>query len=101
MHSSKYLGAYAAAFILIAAALPASASARTMTSGMSGTDVKALQTQLSAKGYLSATPNGHFGPATLAAVKKFQCAQGIVCSGSSYGADMPVNSFTSFARAFT
>ncbi len=85
MHSSKYLGAYAAAFILIAAALPASASARTMTSGMSGTDVKALQTQLSAKGYLSATPNGHFGPATLAAVKKFQCAQGIVCSGSSYG----------------
>jgi spore germination protein YaaH len=85
MHSSKYLGAYAAAFILIAAALPASASARTMTSGMSGTDVKALQTQLSAKGYLTATPNGHFGPATLAAVKKFQCAQSIVCSGSSYG----------------
>lgn len=67
------------------AALPAIASARTLTSGMSGTDVKALQTQLSAKGYLTAAPTGYFGPATLAAVKKFQCAQKIVCSGSSYG----------------
>ena len=85
MHSSKPYGILAAAFILMFAALPAVASARTMTSGMSGTDVKALQTQLSAKGYLAAAPNGHFGPATLAAVRKFQCAQNIVCSGSSYG----------------
>jgi spore germination protein YaaH len=85
MHSSKSFGILAAAFILMSAALPAIASARTMTSGMSGADVKALQTQLSAKGYLTATPNGHFGPATLAAVRKFQCAQNIVCSGSSYG----------------
>ena len=89
MHSSKSYGIFAAAFILVFAALPAVASARTMTSGMSGTDVKALQTQLSAKGYLSAAPTGYFGPATLAGVRKFQCAQGIVCSGSSYGVAGP------------
>ncbi|HEV7449223.1 MAG TPA: glycosyl hydrolase family 18 protein, partial [Candidatus Paceibacterota bacterium] len=59
--------------------------ARTLTAGLSGSDVTALQTQLIAKGYLSASATGYFGPATLAAVKKFQCAQGIVCSGSSYG----------------
>jgi spore germination protein YaaH len=85
MHSSKSFGILAAAFILTVAALPAVASARTLTSGMSGTDVTALQTQLSTKGYLTAAPTGYFGPATLAAVKKFQCAQSIVCSGSSYG----------------
>lgn len=85
MHSSKVFGIYAAVFIFILASLPASASARTLTSGMSGTDIKTLQTQLIARGYLSASATGYFGPATLAAVKKFQCAQTIVCSGSSYG----------------
>lgn len=52
---------------------------------MSGTDVKTLQTQLSAKGYLTASATGYFGPATLAAVKKFQCDNKVVCSGSSFG----------------
>lgn len=93
MHSSKHFGQSArvgiytavAAFILILAALPANASARTLIQGMSGTDVKTLQTQLAAKGYFSASATGYFGPATLSAVKKFQCAQAIVCSGSSYG----------------
>lgn len=79
-------GAFVAAvFTITLVALPASASARTLTSGMTGTDVTAMQKALAAKGYLTATPNGRFGPATLAAVKKFQCAENIVCSGSSYG----------------
>ncbi len=90
MHSSKYFGIVAAAFILaVFAAIPASVSARTLTQGMSGTDVKTLQTQLAAKGYLTASATGYFGPATLIAVKKFQCAQTIVCSGSSYGVAGP------------
>lgn len=85
MHSSKFFGACATVFIVVLAALPAAASARTLTQGMSGSDVTALQKALSAKGYLSASATGYFGPATLAGVKKFQCAQNIVCSGSSYG----------------
>lgn len=63
----------------------AEAAARTLVSGTSGADVRALQQTLAAKGYLSATPTGYFGPATLAAVKKFQCEKNIVCSGSSFG----------------
>jgi spore germination protein YaaH len=61
------------------------AATRSLTVGTQGSDVLALQKTLAAKGYLSATPNGYFGPATLAAVKKFQCDRGVVCSGSSYG----------------
>jgi spore germination protein YaaH len=52
---------------------------------MSGADVKALQQTLADKGYLTATPSGYFGAATLAAVKEFQCTQKIVCSGAGYG----------------
>jgi spore germination protein len=71
---------------LALAALPSLASARTLTYGTSGTDVTTVQQQLIAVGYLAAgNANGHFGPLTLSAVKKFQCAKGIVCSGSSYG----------------
>ncbi len=65
------------------------AASRTMIAGMSGADVTALQQTLSDKGYLTATPTGYFGPATLAAVKKFQCDKAIVCSGSSYGVAGP------------
>src|SRR3990167_8316003 len=75
----------ALAFIIAVSVLPASVSARSLTSGLSGADVKTLQTQLIAKGYLSASATGYFGPLTLAAVKKFQCDNAIVCSGSSYG----------------
>lgn len=63
----------------------AQAATRTLTSGMSGADVRQLQAALTAKGYLSATATGYFGPATLAAVKKFQCDKVLVCSGSSFG----------------
>ncbi len=85
MHSLKVFGIAAAAFILVLASAPAHVSARTLSSGLSGTDVKTLQTQLISRGYLSASATGYFGPATLAAVKKFQCDNKIVCSGSSFG----------------
>jgi peptidoglycan hydrolase-like protein with peptidoglycan-binding domain len=40
-----------------------------------------LQEYLAKAGYLSATPNGYFGPATLAAVESFQSANGISNTG--------------------
>ncbi len=75
------------ALILIGALVPvaAEASTRTLMVGSSGADVTALQNTLSIKGYLTAAASGYFGAATLAAVKKFQCDQKIVCSGGSYG----------------
>lgn len=45
---------------------------RFLSQGASGEDVLALQNILKNLGYLTATPNGNFGPATLEAVKKFQ-----------------------------
>ncbi len=45
--------------------------------GVSGDDVLKLQKILFDKKFLSATPNGHYGKATVAAVKKFQSANGI------------------------
>ncbi len=65
------------------------AATRSLSSGMSGSDVTALQNTLIAQGYLAAGKNtGYFGPLTEAAVKKFQCDKGIICSGaavSGYG----------------
>lgn len=82
---NKFLLAAAVAVGLFSVS-PAYAATRTLTTGMSGTDVTILQNQLIAKGYLAAGNNtGKFGPLTLAAVKKFQCASAVVCSGSSYG----------------
>ena len=49
-------------------------------SGISG-QVTMLQHFLAAEGYLTATPNGHFGPSTFSAVKKFQSVQGISAIG--------------------
>lgn len=66
--------------------LGAHAASRSLYLGLSGADVKAAQTQLVAKGYLAAGKNtGYFGTLTLAAVKKFQCAEKIACSGAGYG----------------
>ncbi len=45
--------------------------------GSSGTEVLELQKRLKSEGYLSATPNGNFGPATQSAVKAYQRAQGL------------------------
>lgn len=90
MSHPRYL-AVSLALIAFALALPAAAAVRTLTYGTNGTDVTAVQQKLIAAGYLAAgNANGHFGPLTLAAVKKFQCAKSIVCSGSSYGVVGPM-----------
>jgi len=75
-------------FILLGVfAVPGIASAvtRSLTVGHSGADVREVQSALIEKGYLQASATGYFGPATVAAVKKFQCDKKIVCSGSAYG----------------
>ncbi len=83
MHMKRafYLAAPLFVFGLLFAVPAAHASARTLTLGMSGSDVTSLQTALIAKGYLDAGKNtGYFGSLTLAAVEKFQCDQKIICS---------------------
>lgn len=50
---------------------------RNLSFGMSGADVLELQKALAAKGFMTATPNGNFGPATQAAVIAFQKANGL------------------------
>jgi spore germination protein YaaH len=76
---------FLAALVVLVFPHASHAAVRTLTSGMSGIDVKALQQTLVDKGYLTATPSGYFGVATVAAVKKFQCEQKIICSGTGYG----------------
>ncbi|MES2006671.1 MAG: glycosyl hydrolase family 18 protein [Patescibacteria group bacterium] len=71
-------------FALSVLIAPQIASARTLTSGSSGSDVVALQTALITKGYLAAGKNtGYFGALTLAAVQKFQCESNIICATDS------------------
>jgi spore germination protein YaaH len=71
-------------FVFSLLATPAHAAARSLVFGMSGSDVTSLQNQLIAKGYLAAGKNtGYFGSLTLAAVKKFQCEQKIICASDS------------------
>ncbi|HEU5114885.1 MAG TPA: peptidoglycan-binding domain-containing protein [Candidatus Paceibacterota bacterium] len=53
-----------------------------MTDSTAGGQIRALQDYLFSAGYLSATPNGVFGPATAGAVKKFQLANGISSTGN-------------------
>ena len=50
--------------------------------GDKGDDVLQLQNLLKEKGYLLATPNGRYGPATKLAVQKFQKDNGIKQSGN-------------------
>jgi len=54
---------------------------RDLQYGMDGTDVTALQKILITKGYLKASANGHFGPATKAAVTAWQKAAGLPATG--------------------
>jgi len=56
--------------------------ARYLGPGDNGTDVLNLQNVLKKLGLLTATPTGHFGPATTAAVKAFQKQQGITQTGN-------------------
>ena len=46
-----------------------------------GGSISILQNYLQSLGYLSATPNGHFGPSTLLAVKAYQTANSISNTG--------------------
>ncbi|MDB5265861.1 MAG: Chitinase [Parcubacteria group bacterium] len=48
-----------------------------LKTGSSGAEVTALQKALAAQGYFKATANGNFGPATMAALEKFQTAHKI------------------------
>lgn len=50
--------------------------------GDKGDDVLMLQKILIQQGFFSATPNGHYGPATKVAVQKFQKAHGINQTGN-------------------
>jgi spore germination protein YaaH len=52
-----------------------------LTFGAESADVKRLQTILVKKGFLTATPNGYFGPATLAALKAWQKSAGLPSTG--------------------
>ncbi len=82
------IGAFAPAFAFAYAA-PASTCVNVtanllqgMTDATTGGQVRVLQNYLYSAGYLSATPNGVFGPATAAAVRSFQSANGISNTGS-------------------
>ena len=61
----------------ISSAPTSSVFSRYLSYGINGDDVLQLQKILVSEKFLSATPNGHFGPATVAAVKKFQKANGL------------------------
>lgn len=56
---------------------------RRLSFGSRGRDVARMQSYLIVLGYLAAgNDTGYFGPLTEEAVKKFQCAERIVCSGT-------------------
>ncbi|MBI4093764.1 peptidoglycan-binding protein [Candidatus Kaiserbacteria bacterium] len=55
---------------------------RNLSHGSRGDDVRALQEFLRAEGYLTANATGYFGPATRAALARWQASQGISAVGS-------------------
>ncbi|MDO8561601.1 MAG: peptidoglycan-binding protein [bacterium] len=58
---------------------------RSLSWGARGTDVTALQQSLISLGYLaSGNATGYFGPLTRAALRQFQCAKNLICSGNEY-----------------
>lgn len=85
---------------------------RNLSVGSSGTEVAILQTMLSRGGYLHATPNGNFGPATKQAVRAFQYDNGISQTGSVgeatrnavnerlCDADVTANSYSDYGYGF-
>lgn len=77
--------ALALAFFFVTALSVSAATCTKISSdigrGSSSASVLSLQNFLKESGYLSATPNGYFGPATLAATKSFQSTKGISATG--------------------
>ncbi len=62
------------------------AASRSLYLGVSGSDVTTLQNKLIELRFLAEGKNtGYFGPLTQSAVKKFQCAQKIVCAEGALG----------------
>lgn len=78
------------------------AAERSLSVGLSGSDVAVLQTGLISKGYLSSGKNtGYFGGITLAALKKFQCDNGIACANNAgYGVYGPKTKAALFGGTF-
>ncbi|OHA17483.1 MAG: hypothetical protein A3G52_04585 [Candidatus Taylorbacteria bacterium RIFCSPLOWO2_12_FULL_43_20] len=71
--------------------VPASFITETLYYGDTGHQVKELQEILISKGYLAVSLNtGYYGPDTQAAVGRYQCASGIICSGGGYGSFGPL-----------
>src|SRR5262245_16062582 len=90
MYTTTRFSSIGVAFLLAYLVLPAIVGAavcpnlsRNLSRGMSGMDVSQLQQFLIERGHLAAgNSTGFYGALTEAAVKQFQCQQGIVCSGS-------------------
>lgn len=81
LNSGSYVSAPAP---VVSAPAPVAAPAvftNTLGRGSRGSAVKQLQAKLQALGYMSAKPNGTFGPATMKAVKAFQNANNLKPSG--------------------
>ncbi len=57
------------------------APTQTLSPGDTGSQVKDLQRALASLGYLAGKPDGDYGPATQAAVEKFQAAKGLAEDG--------------------
>ena len=57
------------------------APAQTLSPGATGSQVKILQRALASLGYSTGKPDGDYGPATQAAVEKFQAAKGLAQDG--------------------
>lgn len=66
----------------LSVAVATSAFTKDLGPGANKQDILFLQQTLKAWGFLSATPNGTYGPATVAAVKKFQTASKIKALGT-------------------
>jgi PKD repeat protein len=54
---------------------------RTLSVGSTGSDVSAIQSILSKKGFLNSLPTGYYGTLTAQAVSQFQISQGLTPSG--------------------
>lgn len=75
---------YSFFLLLLLAPVGSQAATRSLSLGFSGSDVRAVQNELVARGYLPAgKATGYFGSLTDAAVKKFQCDHNVICSGSA------------------
>jgi peptidoglycan hydrolase-like protein with peptidoglycan-binding domain len=79
---SGWIAALGAALTLSLAAAPAAAKGSLLMVGSSGSQVAALQHALDGAGYLSGSPDGHFGPETEQAVIAYQKVHGLRRSGA-------------------